>query len=43
MKRQQYSQGFKAQVAKEALEVGNKRLVTRRYEISDTMIYRWIR
>jgi transposase len=43
MKRQGYSNEFKVQVVKEALEVGNKSAVARRYEISKNVLYRWIR
>ncbi|MFB4166324.1 transposase [Alteribacillus sp. JSM 102045] len=41
MKRQVYSNDFKLQVVKEALETGNKALVARRYELSKNIIYRW--
>ncbi|MED3751383.1 transposase [Geobacillus stearothermophilus] len=34
MKRRKHSKEFKLQVVKEALEVGNKALVARRYELS---------
>jgi transposase-like protein len=33
---------FKVQVVKEALEVGNKSAVARRYEIANNVLYRWI-
>ncbi|SDI31159.1 transposase [Alteribacillus bidgolensis] len=41
MKRHVYSNDFKLQVVKEALETGNKALVARRYELSKNLIYRW--
>ncbi|MGM0876111.1 MAG: hypothetical protein ACQEWV_15365 [Bacillota bacterium] len=37
MKRQNYSKKFKLQVVKEALETGNKALVSRCYELSTNM------
>jgi transposase-like protein len=43
MKRQRYSNEFKVQVVKEALEVGNQSAVARRYEIANNVLYRWIR
>jgi transposase-like protein len=43
MKRNRYSQEFKLQVIKEALETGNKSAVARRYEIASNMLHRWIR
>lgn len=33
----------KLQVVKEALEVGNKALVARRYELSPNLVQRWVK
>lgn len=43
MKRQRYSTKFKVQVTKEAEEVGNASAVARRYELSNALLYRWMR
>ncbi|MEK4381415.1 transposase [Aeribacillus sp. FSL K6-2848] len=43
MKRRKHSKEFKLQVVKEALEVGNKALVARRYELSPNLVQRWVK
>ncbi|MED1419389.1 transposase [Bacillus smithii] len=43
MKRRNHSKEFKLQVVKEALEVGNKALVFRRYELSPNLAQRWVK
>jgi transposase len=43
MKRRKHSKEFKLQVVKEALEVGNKALVARRYEFSPNLVQRWVK
>jgi transposase len=43
MKRRKHSNEFKRQVVKEALEVGNKASVARRYEISPNLVQRWVK
>jgi transposase len=43
MKRKRYSQDFRMQVVKEALETGNASLVARRYEIHNGVVNRWVR
>ncbi|MGG4147580.1 transposase [Paenibacillus algorifonticola] len=41
LKRNKHSKEFKLQVIKEALEIGNKAAVARRYEIAANMLHRW--
>ncbi|GMB10139.1 transposase [Thermolongibacillus altinsuensis] len=43
MKRRKHSKEFKLQVVKEALEVGNKALVARKYELSPNLVQRWVK
>jgi transposase-like protein len=43
MKRKRYSTEFKAQVVKDAVEVGNASVVARRHGISVSMVSRWVR
>jgi len=43
MKRKKYSYEFKQQVIKEAIETGNNSIVARRYELSSSMVSRWVR
>jgi transposase len=43
MKRRKHSKEFKLQVVREALEVGNKSLVARRYELSPNLVQRWVK
>jgi transposase-like protein len=43
MKRRKYSQDFKEQVKKEAMETGNCSLVARRHELSSSLVARWVR
>lgn len=43
MKRKRYSQDFRMQVVKEALETGNASLVARRHEIHNGIVSRWVR
>ncbi|MDE8565762.1 transposase [Anoxybacillus rupiensis] len=43
MKRRKHSKEFKLQVVKEALEVGNKALVARRYDLSSNLVQRWVK
>jgi transposase len=43
MKRRKHSKEIKLQVVKEALEVGNKALVARRYELSPNLVQRWVK
>ena len=39
----QYDDKFKEQVVKECQEIGNISLVARRYELSKTTVYGWIK
>ncbi len=43
MKRKRYSPEFKAQVVKDAVEVGNASIVARRHGLSVHMVSRWVR
>ncbi|CAM3692423.1 MULTISPECIES: transposase [Brevibacillus] len=43
MKRKQYSNEFKMQVVKEALESGNRAAVARRYELHYNVVQRWMK
>jgi transposase-like protein len=43
MKRKRYSDDFKMQVVKEAIETGNKTAVARRYELAPNMVQRWVK
>lgn len=43
MRRKRYTQEFKDQVIKEALETGNSAIVARRYELSGSLVARWVR
>jgi len=43
MKRKRYSPEFKAQVVKDAVEVGNASIVARRHGLSVNMVSRWVR
>ena len=43
MKRNRYSDAFKAQVVKEANETGNTAAVARRYELNSNVVRRWIK
>ncbi|MCY9525716.1 transposase [Paenibacillus larvae] len=43
MRRTKYSNEFKVQVVKEALETRNKAAVARRYELASNMLHRWIK
>ena len=43
MKRKRHTQEFKDQVIREALETGNSALVARRYELSGSLVARWVR
>ncbi|QXJ38645.1 Transposase [Parageobacillus caldoxylosilyticus] len=43
MKRRKHSKEFKLQVVKETLEVGNKTLVARKYELSPNLAQRWVK
>jgi transposase len=43
MKRTKYSNEFKVQVVKEALETRNKAAVARRYELASNMLHRWVK
>jgi transposase-like protein len=41
--RRDHSEGFKMQVVKETLEVGNKTLVAGRYELDPNFVQRWVK
>jgi len=43
LRRKRYTQEFKDQVIKEALETGNSAIVARRYELSGSLVARWVR
>lgn len=43
MRRKRYTQEFKGQVIKEAMETGNSAIVARRYELSGGLVARWVR
>ncbi|MDT2295289.1 transposase [Paenibacillus larvae] len=43
MRRTKYSNEFKVQVVKEALETRNKAAVARRYELASNMLHRWVK
>jgi len=43
MRRKRYTQEFKDQLIKEALETGNSAIVARRYELSGSLVARWVR
>lgn len=43
MCRKRYTQEFKDQVIKEAMETGNSAIVARRYELSGSLVARWVR
>ncbi|MFD2679424.1 transposase [Bacillus seohaeanensis] len=42
MKRKSYKTEFKIQVSREAINVENAALVARQYELSPTMVNRWV-
>ncbi len=41
--RKRYTEEFKQQVIKEAMETGNSAVVARRYELNTNMVARWVR
>jgi len=43
MQRKRYTEEFKQQVIKEAMETGNSAVVARRYELNTNMVARWVR
>ncbi len=43
MKNKKYSESFKRQVAKEAVEVGNNSAIARKYGISSSVVPKWIK
>jgi len=43
LKNRSYSESFKEKVAKEAVEVGNKAAVARKYGISNSVVSKWIK
>ena len=43
MRRKRYTQEFKDQVIKEAMETGNSAIVARRYELSGSLVARLVR
>lgn len=43
MQRNTYTQEFKQQVIKEAIETGNCSIVARRYDVNPTVLARWVR
>jgi len=43
MKRNTYTQEFKQQIIKEAIETGNCSIVARRYDINPNVLARWVR
>lgn len=42
MNRRRYTPEFKAQIAREAIEVGNVSLVARKHELGKSMVARWV-
>jgi transposase len=43
MQRKRYTEEFKQQVIKEAMETGNSAVAARRYELNTNMTARWVR
>ncbi len=43
MQRRRYTEEFKQQVIKEAMETGNSAIVARRYDLNTNMVARWVR